>query len=298
MARTPARPDALKMKRLQRSVLDFYRTRRRDLPWRHTNDPYRILVSEVMLQQTQVDRVIPKYHGFLARFPTVRALAKARFAHVLLVWLGLGYNSRALRLWRCARAVVRDHGGRIPHDVRDLQQLPGVGPYTASALLSFAFGAHVPVVDTNVRRVLVRMLSGRDHAAPVRIALLARAALPRGRSSPWAQALMDVGALFCKPTPKCSLCPARADCAYARRDSIKRSAPRPSTPFIGSNRFYRGRIMRELCTQRSADLDTIGRQVKENFDARDAAWLADILQGLQRDGLVVIDRTRQRIRLA
>lgn len=297
MARTPARPDAYKIKRLQRSVLDFYRTRRRDLPWRHTRDPYRILVSEVMLQQTQVDRVIPKYRAFLARFPSLRALAKARFVHVLRVWLGLGYNGRALRLWQCAREVVRDRGGSLPRDLHGLQQLPGVGPYTASALLSFAFGAQIPVVDTNVRRVLARTLTGRDRAAPARVALLARAALPRERSSQWAQGLMDVGALFCRRTPKCALCPARSDCAYARRDSIKRPSRSSRVPFVGSNRFYRGRIMRELCTKQSADLATIGRQVKESFGARDAAWLDDILLGLQRDGLIVIDRSRRQIRL-
>jgi len=298
MARTPARPDPIRLKKLQRSVLKFYATRRRDLPWRHTRDPYRILVSEIMLQQTQVDRVIPKYRKFLAIFPTMRSLAKARFGRVLRIWLGLGYNSRALRLWKCARAVVRDGGGRLPRDQHELQQLPGLGPYTASALLSFAFGAQVPVVDTNVRRVLVRTLTGRDHAAPPRVAALARAALPRGQSSQWAQALMDVGALFCKSTPKCTLCPARLGCAYAKRVSIKRTSPHARTPFVGSNRFYRGRIMRELCTRRSADLAAIGRQVKENFEARDAAWLDDILQGLQRDGLVVVDRSRQRVRLA
>lgn len=298
MARTPARPNSLRIKKLQRSVLEFYRTRRRDLPWRRTRDPYRILVSEIMLQQTQVDRVIPKYREFLAAFPSIRALAKARFARVLRVWLGLGYNSRALRLWQCARSVVRDRSGRLPRDLRELQQLPGLGLYTASALLSFAFGAQVPVVDTNVRRVLVRTLTGRDHASPARVAALARAALPRGQSSQWAQGLMDVGALFCKSTPKCALCPARLCCAYALGGSIKRTSPHSPTPFIGSNRFYRGRIMRELCSRRSANLAAIGRQVKEDFEARDAAWLDDILQSLQRDGLVLIDRSRQRVRLA
>lgn len=299
MARTAARPDAFQIEKMQRSALEFYRLARRDLPWRHTSNPYHILVSEVMLQQTQVDRVIPKYRAFLARFPSIRALARARFAQVLRVWLGLGYNGRALRLWKCARAVVANYGGQLPREVHELRQLPGVGPYTASAVSSFAFGAQVAVIDTNVRRVLVRALTGRDHVPAAQVSLLAHQALPRAQSSHWAQALMDVGALFCRTKPKCALCPVQSGCAYARATPprIKRSPLRLKPAFIGSNRFYRGQIMRLLSTKRSAAVATIARQVKEDFGARDIAWLDGILQGLGRDGLVLIDPTRQRIRL-
>lgn len=299
MARTPARPEASKVKKLQRRVLEFYRTQRRDLPWRHTTDPYRILVSEIMLQQTQVDRVLPKYREFLARFPSLRSLARARFSSVLRVWLGLGYNARALRLWRCARAIVREHRGQIPNDPLTLQRLPGVGTYTAAALSSFAFGAQVPVIDTNVRRVLVRALTGRDRAPAARVTSLARQALPLTRSASWAQALMDLGARFCRSIPKCAQCPARSACAYARKDRPASACRvRVSGPtFHGSRRFYRGRIMRLVSAQNGVGIAALGRQVKENFGASDGAWLDGLLNGLSRDGLVLIDRRRGRIRL-
>src|SRR5205807_5872195 len=134
-------------------VLSWYRRHGRDLPWRRTRAAYRVLVSEVMLQQTQVERVIPKYRAFLKRFPSLSSLARAPLADVLRAWSGLGYNGRARRLWMCARTVVAEHGGRLPRDVAVLKTLPGIGRYTAGALASFAFGASAPAVDTNVRRV-------------------------------------------------------------------------------------------------------------------------------------------------
>ena len=146
---------------LRRAIRRWYRTNARDLPWRRTSDPYRILVSEIMLQQTQVDRVVPKYRAFLARFPTLRALARAPLADVLRAWSGLGYNARAKRLWECAKVIVATHAARVPSDIETLRALPGIGPYTASAVASFAFDAREAVVDVNVRRVLSRSLLGR-----------------------------------------------------------------------------------------------------------------------------------------
>jgi A/G-specific adenine glycosylase len=297
MARTLARPAAFRFAELRKRVLKFYRGHRRDLPWRHTRNPYHILVSEVMLQQTQVQRVIPKYRAFLKRFPTTAALARARFADVLQIWIGLGYNGRALRLWRCATEIVHKHGGRIPRDPDELERLPGIGPYTAAAVASFAFGAHVPVVDTNVRRVLKRTLLGRDGAPAAHVLALAERAAAHGQSGRWAQALMDVGARFCRSTPKCELCPVRTACAYARagRGPLQRGAARSPSAFVGSDRFYRGRVVRLLALRQSVAVSEIGRQVKENFGATDRVWFRRLLNGLARDGLIVIDRTRQRI---
>lgn len=251
-----------------------------------------------MLQQTQVDRVIPKYAAFLARFPTLSGLARARFAEVARAWVGLGYNGRALRLWRCARAIVRDHRGIIPSDPETLRTLPGIGEYTAAAVASFAFRKSVPVVDTNVRRVLVRALTGRDRAAPAQVDRLARIMLPRTANAQWAQGLMDIGARFCRPVARCEGCPLRQGCAYRKRGS-RRAPTATSTPipFAGSDRFYRGRIVRLLCTTVSVALDDLGQQVKERFDASDAEWLERIIERLARDGLVAIDRKRGRIRL-
>jgi A/G-specific adenine glycosylase len=301
-ANTHANGDS--MKAFQRAVLRFYRRHKRDLPWRRTRDPYRILVSEVMLQQTQVDRVIPKYRSFLARFPTLRALARARFADVLREWLGLGYNGRALRLWRCARAVVRESGGKLPSDVSQLERLPGIGAYTAAAVAAIAFGAHVPAVDVNVRRVLTRALSGRDDVAPPRVSLLAKAALPKSAASEWTQALMDIGSMHCKASPRCSDCPLRSSCAYvrARRSRSARAAgangsrAHPNV-FIGSSRFYRGRVMRVLATHKGVRVGALGREVKKGFNVTDGAWLQGILASLERDGLIRFDRTRKMVRL-
>jgi A/G-specific adenine glycosylase len=290
----------------QRAVLRFYRRRKRDLPWRRTHRPYRILVSEIMLQQTQVERVIPKYRSFLARFPTIHTLAQARFADVLREWLGLGYNSRALRLWQCARVVVRDYGGKLPADVDTLVRLPGIGPYTAAALAAIAYGAHVPVVDVNVRRVLVRALTGRNHASAPKVSQLARQALPASSAAEWAQALMDVGAMFCKATPECSACPVRRSCAFVRTHGggwvrttdLKRvQHARRTGSFVGSTRFFRGRVMRALSERGDMRVNTLGREVKEGFGVSDGAWLYAILAGLERDGLIQMERARKMVRL-
>src|SRR5579872_7431259 len=177
-------------------MLIWYSTFQRDLPWRGDPDPYHVLVSEIMLQQTQVDRVMPKYHSFLQRFPTLRSLAEASTADVIREWQGLGYNRRALNLKRLADVVESEYRGELPTTSAQLMRLPGVGDYTAKAVACFAFGEQVAVVDTNVRRVLSsacgRPLSARETRD------LASKILPPGRAADWNQALMDYGALACK----------------------------------------------------------------------------------------------------
>jgi A/G-specific adenine glycosylase len=208
------------VRRFQRALLAWYARHGRDLPWRRTRVPYRVLVSEIMLQQTQVDRVIPKYRQFLRRYPTLRALAGAPVAHVRRLWYPLGYNIRPVRLHAIARESVARYGGRLPEDAAALRALPGVGRYTAGAVLAFAFGQDVPVVDTNVRRVLTRVFLGRRRTARLRgektLWALAEALVPPGRGYDFNQALMDFGATWCTPRrPRCAPCPMRAFCATA-----------------------------------------------------------------------------------
>lgn len=262
-----------------------------------------------MLQQTQVDRVIPKYRQFLACFPTLQALAGARLADVLRMWLGLGYNSRARRLWECARAIQRDWNGRLPSNELELRALPGLGRYSASAVACFAFGARVPVVDTNVRRVLGRALLSRDGISMESAWSVAAQALPRDAAS-WSQALMDIGSLFCHAVPRCEACPARRACAWAAKPRqptgsrpglkprhYKASRERGPQPYEGSRRQQRGRVIASLASVPSLSLIRLGPQVKPDYCESDLPWLRDLLRDLARDGLVVLDRRETRARL-
>jgi len=225
--RNAARPSVptLQKRRFVRLVLAWYKRCGRDLPWRRTRDPYRILVSEIMLQQTPVVRVLPKYHEWLERYPTPAALAGARRRDVERAWRPLGYNDRARRLHAIARGVVRDGGG-VPDTLEGLLALDGVGEYTARAVMLFAYDQRTAVLDTNIARVLSRVFGigsaaggapkGRDARA---LWALAGEVLPRSRAYDFTQALMDIGATIClKRHARCELCPARAACsAHARR---------------------------------------------------------------------------------
>jgi A/G-specific adenine glycosylase len=185
----------------------------RNLPWRRTTDPYRILVSEVMLQQTQVDRVIPKYREFLRRYPSLRTLAAASVGSVRETWYPLGYNVRPVRLHAIANEVVANHNGRLPADRETLLKLKGIGPYTAGAVLSFAYGKRAPILDTNVRRVLQRVFYGTAAQTDRHLWKVSAAALPARSAPDFNQALMDLGATICVArTPKCGVCPVRTIC--------------------------------------------------------------------------------------
>jgi len=202
---------------VRRGLLAWYRRERRDLPWRRTRDPWAIWVSETMLQQTRVETVIPYYERFLARFPTLEALADAEPDELMQRWAGLGYYSRARNLQAAAKQVAREHGGRVPDRVEALLELPGVGRYTAGALASIAFDRPAPIVDGNAARVLARLLDlDADVTSPAgRRRLWAEAdALVAGRSpGDLNQALMELGALVCTPrAPQCARCPLRRRC--------------------------------------------------------------------------------------
>ena len=196
----------------------WYRRHGRDLPWRRTSDPYHILVSEVMLQQTQVDRVLPKYHEWLEKYPSLQALADAPVEDVTEAWRPLGYNIRPRRLHAIARESVERYGGTLPSDEKTLLSFKGIGEYTAGAVLSFAFGQRAAILDTNVARVLYRVFLGKGdpkaHAMKKRLWELSRAVLPRRHVFDFNQALMDFGATLCTARkPKCLICPMRAGCA-------------------------------------------------------------------------------------
>jgi A/G-specific adenine glycosylase len=300
----PANVDLENLPELQRRLLEWYRRNARDLPWRRTRDPYRILVSEVMLQQTQVSRVEPRYHSFISRFPDVHALANAPTAEVISEWSGLGYNRRAINLQRTARAVVDEHGGEFPADVSALQRLPGIGPYTAGAITCFAFEQDVGFLDTNIRRLLHRLYFGPEVPQPVRspkaMQALAESIVPTGRGWEWGQALIEFGALQCTARkPACLTCPLQNNCAaFPEIQSVLAELTRTGfrrkkeASFAGSNRDYRGRVMRALqlpeAGEQGLDLHSLGRRVREDYGDEHHGWLRGVVDGLSRDGLVEI----------
>ncbi|CAN5599824.1 A/G-specific adenine glycosylase [soil metagenome] len=222
----------------------------RELPWRRTRDPWAVLASEVMLQQTQIARVIPKWIAFLDRFPTATACAEAELGDVLRLWQGLGYPRRARSLHEAARAITRL--GQFPDTLDGLRALPGVGAYTARAVLAFAFEADAAVVDTNIARVYARVAGRRLTGAEVQAA--ADEALPAGDSWRWNQCLMDLGATLCRPVPQCAVCPLRMTCVWTAAGADTTSDPalgsagvsRPQGRFEGSERQARGRLMKAL----------------------------------------------------
>jgi A/G-specific adenine glycosylase len=220
--RNRAMPGTLQRRAFRRRLLAWYDRNGRDLPWRRAADPYQILVSEIMLQQTQVDRVLPKYHEWLERFPSLEALARRPVEEAVETWYPLGYNIRPRRLHSIAREAVARYGGALPSDERTLLSFKGIGPYTAGAIRSFAFGQRAAILDTNVARVLVRVFLGggdpKRHRVRRHLWELSRAVLPRARVFDFNQALMDFGAVVCRAKkPQCVTCPMRRSCTWLQR---------------------------------------------------------------------------------
>ncbi len=217
----PALPRATDRQRFRRQLLSWYGRHGRDLPWRKTGDPYHILVSEIMLQQTQVDRVLPKYAEWLEKYPSMRALAAAPDHEVTKTWYPLGYNVRPKRLQAIAREAVASYGGELPSDEATLLSFKGIGAYTAGAIRSFAFRQRAAILDTNVRRVLFRVFIGqgdpKKHAMNRHLWTLSETLMPRRDVFDFNQALMDFGALICVArSPRCLVCPMSKNCAYQR----------------------------------------------------------------------------------
>jgi A/G-specific adenine glycosylase len=246
-----------------------------------------------MLQQTQAARVEPAFEAFVQRFPDVGSLAGASRADVITAWGTLGYNRRAVALHDAARSIVREHRGKVPRDTGALRRLAGVGPYTAAAVASIGFGDAVPALDTNVRRVVARVVLGADPSVVAPDALHDAASCWLDRSAPadWNQGVMDLGRTFCRPAPRCGPCPLASVCRFTRSGARPGAAPRRQAPFEGSDRQVRGAIVRALRAGRSMDAEGLARAI-----AHDPARVAALLPRLVIEGLV--DRTRSgRLRL-
>ena len=270
------------------AILDWYAAHQRDLPWRRADaTPWAILVSEVMLQQTPVTRVLPVYTVWLARWPTPTALAAAAPGDAVREWGRLGYPRRALRLHMTAQALVERHAGQVPASLDALLELPGIGAYTAAAVASFAFGQRHPVLDTNVRRVLARLVSGQQLPPPSTSAAerrLGEALLPDqpAVAARWSVAVMELGALVCTAArPQCAQCPVAGDCAWRLAGHPAGGGTRRSQGYQGTDRQCRGQLLAVL---RTAAGPVPGAQL-------DAAWpepqqRSRALDSLVADGLV------------
>lgn len=273
------------------SLIEWYEEHARPYPWRQTTDPYAILVCEVMSQQTQLERIVSPWRAFLDRWSTVEALAEAERSSVVSFWTAerLGYNRRAVYLHNAAKHIVEDYDGSFPSTVDELLTLPGVGPYTANAVASFAFNQGGAVVDTNVKRVLHRAFAVPDDDDAFDEA--ADRLLPADRSKVWNNAIMELGGTLCSKRPRCDdgPCPWRDTChAYHTVDFTAPDVP-TQPQFAGSRRQFRGRIVRTLHSVDEIDIEKLGHHIRVDFDPSDErgrSWIQSIVDDLVNDGLV------------
>lgn len=253
--------------RFRDCIFSWWEIHKRDLPWRKTRDPYKILISECMLQQTQVSRVLPRYEQFLSVFPTVYDLARASVADVLREWKGMGYNRRALYLKRLSEEIVQKYNGEFPRKEKELLKLPGLGKYTARAILVFAFNENVSLIDTNIRQIILYHFF---HSIPQKESIIQSVAdqlLPEGKSWEWHQALMDYGAI---------------EMSKVRRS--QRIKNKSAVPFRESNRFFRGRII-DYLREKSWNRDLLVQEMASQY-GRDVDFHKKILEDLRSEGLI------------
>jgi A/G-specific DNA-adenine glycosylase (EC 3.2.2.-) len=276
------------------ALLEWYADDHRAFPWRETTNPYPILVSEVMSQQTQLERVVEAWQAFLEAFPTVETLADADRSAVVTFWTThkLGYNNRARYLHEAAGQIIDEHNGQVPRDPGTLEELPGVGPYTANAVASFAFNNGDAVVDTNVKRVLYRAFGVTDKKASLTAA--ANELMPADGSREWNNAIMELGGVACQKTPRCdeASCPWREHCtAYRTGDFTAPDVPE-QPDFEGSRRQFRGRTVRVLGEHGPLSLDELGPRVRVDYvpdGDHGREWLRGVLADLADDGLVELN---------
>jgi A/G-specific adenine glycosylase len=299
MSKTPAADSRSRSLQLWKQIAVWYRSNGRDLPWRNIDDPYRIVVSEFMLQQTQVDRVVPSYRRFIASFPSWKKLASTPQATVVRAWKGLGYNMRAVRLKKLAEVIVTRHDGRLPEDRESLLSLKGIGPYTARAIGVFAFRQRSLAPDTNLRRVLTRVFQGPTSdpkAFDEKVWSRWEKTLQPKLAYDVNQGLMDLGATICKAgRPLCGTCPLQKFCRSYPRILLhgipylqKKNTGEKVDSLGVPNRITRGRIVDFLRRRRllAKDIDVLGKAVRGRFEVDDREWLNGVLSGLEKDGLI------------
>jgi A/G-specific adenine glycosylase len=283
---------------IQKNILTWYRKNgRHDLPWRNTQDLYHIFVSEIMLQQTNVPKVIDKYKEFIDRFPSVSDLANAKQSSVITLWQGLGYNRRAIYLHRSAQEIIDRYNGHFPESHQELCTLPGVGPYTARAVLIFARNQNIVTHDVNIVRIISRT-EKKGSVSEKQISRWTTEFLPKGRSCAWHSALMDFASMICtKRSPQCQMCPIRREC---------RSFPCPVDDVISKRkeigwtecgkhvprRIYRGRIIQYL-RHSSGTISEIGVAIKKDWtEKKDVKWCKDVLDILEKEKLIICKKGR------
>lgn len=299
-------------------ILDWYAVNKRDLPWREKGlDSYKVVVVEIMLQQTQVPRVIEKYTEFLDLFPTIFDLAKASRESVIQAWSGLGYNRRALMLQQFAQEVVRLYDGKIPEVPEALIKLSGIGPYAAGSIASFAFNRSEPAIDVNVRRIYMRYFHGRDEGLPMsrdwekKLYTLVKKSIPEGKSCDLHNALMDFGSMVClRDAPKCSECVLRKNCRFVVVYELKGE----KALFVAEkkvergmsengrhipNRIFRGRIVEFVRKNNGCEMtiEELGRIVKKDYVESEGEWLIVLLEKLVRDGLIHFEKNGNKLAL-
>ncbi|WP_435118381.1 A/G-specific adenine glycosylase [Halolamina sp. C58] len=292
-ADAPLPPD-LDLDAVREALIDWYEADHRPFPWRQTDDPYEIHVSEVMSQQTQLDRIISAWSDFRDRWPTVDALADADRSEVVAFWTdhSLGYNNRAKYLHEAANQIVEEYGGEYPEEPGELEELMGVGPYTANAVASFAFNNGNAVVDTNVERVTYRAFDVPDDDAAFEAA--AGELMPEGESRVWNNAIMELGGVACTKSPNCDEagCPWRRWChAYETGDFTAPDVPEQPS-FEGSRRQFRGRIVRVLGEHDAVAVDDLGHRIRVDYTPdgeHGREWLEGILDDLADEGLVAVE---------
>lgn len=283
-------------------LLQWYAINKRSLPWRDfPRDPYKILVCELMLQQTQVSRVLPKYKDFIQKWPTFKKLAAAPQADVVIAWSGLGYNRRARYLWETANIITHQYGGKFPTDPEKIQELPGIGPYTARAVRVFGLGEQTYMVDVNIRRILSRVLVGIESASPAEVDAIAARVIPQNRSDAWHQGLMDFGSAVCSSSPHCDVCPLVDICVanreaivagcdsyavYLQANPVRRKGK--SLPFRKTNRYFRGRII-EYVRSGGVPMAELRTYIVFTCQLKDVVRFGMIIEDLMKEKLIRIE---------
>lgn len=267
------------MQDITNAILAWYKQNKRNLPWRKTTDPYKIMVSEMMLQQTQVDRVIPKYNNFIQQFPTAKSLAQASQHELLEAWFGLGYNRRALNLQKAAQILQHD----CPKTVTGLKQLPGIGLYTARAILAFAFNKKVHVLDTNVKRVFSRIFPQTKKYSDNEWLAFLEQFIPQDAQN-YNNAIMEFGALQCTKKPHCEICPMQKYCdAFKNKTQDNYWQPPKQSTFKGSKRWYRSKILKMLHNE-SLTQKQIEKRLDKEFFTKYTTH--EVIETLVKDGFI------------